>query len=42
MKKKKKINPKVKIKYGFEKDEEIIIDFTDLMKTLKELGMLKK
>ena len=36
------LDPKVRIKYGHENKEEIIVDFTDLMKTLKELGMLKK
>jgi hypothetical protein len=36
------LDPKVRIKYGHENSEEIIVDFTDLMKTLKELGMLKK
>ena len=36
------LDPKVKIKYGHKNSEEIIVDFTDLMKTLKELGMLKK
>jgi len=36
------LDPKVKIKYGHENSEEIIVDFSDLMKTLKELGMLKK